>query len=99
MARDENMIAALKRERATYVASGDDDRVRQVDESLKHYGYEPGSDSEQDSPQGRTSAPQQTATQGKAPSKRAAKKTAAAPPAKTTEASAENDPAATPSAE
>lgn len=38
--RDENMIAALKRERATYVARGDDDRVQQVDESLKHFGYE-----------------------------------------------------------
>ena len=99
MARDENMIAALKRERATYVAAGDDDRVRQVDESLKHYGYEPDGDSEQGEPKGRTSAPQQTAEQGRPASKRAAKKTAAAPPPKTTEPSAEGGSAATPSAE
>lgn len=80
MARDENMIAALKRERAIYVAAGDDDRVRQVDESLGHYGYEPAS-SEDDGPQGRTQAPQQTADQGKAPAKKAAaKKTAASTP-------------------
>jgi len=76
--RNENMIAALKRERAGYVARGLDDRVRQVDEQLEHYGYTP----EDDGPQGRTQAPQQTADQGKAPAKKtAAKKAAAAPPA------------------
>lgn len=53
MAGDDNMIAALKRERATYVARGDDDRVRQVDEQLKHYGYKPDA-SDDDGPQGRT---------------------------------------------
>jgi hypothetical protein len=41
MPRDENMIAALKRERAGYVAQGKDDRVAEVDEQLKYYGYEP----------------------------------------------------------
>lgn len=51
--RDENMIAALKRERATYVARGDDDRVRQVDEQLKHYGHNPEG-AEGDGPKGRT---------------------------------------------
>lgn len=51
--RDENMIAALKRERATYVARGDDDRVRQVDEQLRHYGHNPEA-SEDNGPQGRT---------------------------------------------
>lgn len=78
MARDENMIAALKRERAVYVSQGDEDRVRQVDESLAHYGHSPEPD-EADGPQGRTAAPQQTADQGKAPTakKAAAKKTTA----------------------
>lgn len=52
MARDEQMIAALKRERATYVARGLDDRVAQVDEQLAHYGYEGG---EEKAPQGRKS--------------------------------------------
>ena len=33
-----NMIAALKRERAGYLARGLTDRVRQVDEQLAHYG-------------------------------------------------------------
>jgi hypothetical protein len=55
--RDKNMIAALKRERATYVARGDDDRVSQVDEQLKHYGYEAEQDAVVDptgGPAGRT---------------------------------------------
>lgn len=56
--RDENMIAALKRERATYVQRGDDDRVAQVDEQLKHYGYEgeqdPAIDPATGAPKGRT---------------------------------------------
>ncbi|MFJ9243805.1 hypothetical protein [Streptomyces sp. NPDC101776] len=69
MARDENMIAALKRERAVYVSRGDEDRVSQVDESLAHYGYGTEPD-EADGPQGRTAAPQQTADQGKAPTAR-----------------------------
>jgi hypothetical protein len=66
MDRDENMIAALKRERAVYVSRGDDDRVRQVDEQLKHYGYE----GEQDAvpgpevPQGRTATAGQQSAEG-----------------------------------
>ena len=85
MAGDDNMIAALKRERAVYVSRGDDDRVRQVDEQLKHYGHKPEV-SEDDGPQGRTGpdAQQQTAEQAKAPT--AAKKAA---PAKKTAAPAE----------
>jgi uncharacterized membrane protein len=83
MARNETMIAALKRERALYVSQGDDERVRQVDESLRHYGYEPDKTVGEDGPQGRTAAPQQTADQGKAPSKRTAKKAAPAQPGPT----------------
>lgn len=40
MARNENMIAALRRERALYVTRGDEDRVAQVDEQLHHHGAE-----------------------------------------------------------
>ncbi|WP_326597753.1 hypothetical protein [Streptomyces sp. NBC_01803] len=58
MAPDERMIAALQRERAGYAARGLDDRVRQVDEQLAHYGYEPDPE---DGPQGRTAPPQDTA--------------------------------------
>jgi hypothetical protein len=60
MVRDENMIAALKRERAAYVAQGKADRVSQVDEQLAHYGHV-----EPETPQGRTSpeGQQQTAAQ------------------------------------
>ncbi|MFE7966135.1 hypothetical protein ACFU0X_24385 [Streptomyces cellulosae] len=87
MPRNENMIAALKRERAIYVSQGDEDRVRQVDESLKHYGYTPDGDAPapapdgddgQTGPQDRTTAPQQTAEQGKAPTKRADRKSSPA---------------------
>jgi hypothetical protein len=35
---NDNMIAALKRERIGYVRRGLTDRVRQVDEQLAHYG-------------------------------------------------------------
>ena len=92
MASNDNMIAALLRERANYENRGKQDRVRQVDKQLKHYGYTPEPD-EADGPQGRTAPPQQTANQGqqqpvqqtdqgKPPAKKAAaKKTAAAPSA------------------
>lgn len=67
--RDENMIAALKRERATYVSRGQDDRVAQVDEQLKHYGYEGQQDPATDpdgGPKGRTpQGDQRTADGGK----------------------------------
>lgn len=79
MASNDNMIAALLRERATYVTQGKTDRVRQVDEQLEHYGYEPEAEAEAE-PQGRMETPQQTAVQGQPPAKKtAAKKTAAAP--------------------
>lgn len=55
MARDENMIAALKRERAGYVARGLDGRVAEVDEQLLHYGYEPAAATDdKGAPKGRT---------------------------------------------
>lgn len=57
MARNENMIAALRRERAVYVGRGDDERVRQVDEQLTHYGYVATQDavsSAGEEPEGRT---------------------------------------------
>lgn len=54
--RDENMIAALKRERAAYAARGMDDRVAEVDEQLTHYGHDPAGE---EAPQGRT-GPEQT---------------------------------------
>ncbi|MFE9764619.1 hypothetical protein ACFYPC_08830 [Streptomyces sp. NPDC005808] len=85
MASNDNMVAALLRERAVYESRGKTDRVQQVDEQLEHYGYTPEPD-ETDGPQGRTATPQQTADQGKPPAKKtAAKKTAAAPPAPSTE--------------
>ena len=60
MARDENMIAALKRERAVYASRGESDRVAQVDEQLRRYGYtgaqEAGPAALADPPQGRTAA-------------------------------------------
>jgi len=78
--RDENMIAALKRERAAYVALGDQDRAAQVDEQLLYYGYQPaGQGPAIGAPDGRT-APggQSTADADRAPG--AAAKTEAAPP-------------------
>ena len=81
MARDENMIAALKRERAGYAARGDEERVRQVDEQLARHGYAPEGDGSA-GPEGRTETPKETADQGTAAAKKtAAKKTAVAPPA------------------
>lgn len=61
MARDEKMIAALQRERTAYVARGDTDRVRQVDEQLKHYGYDADAAGAEQVPQGRTAPTGQTA--------------------------------------
>ncbi len=60
--RDENMIAALKRERAVYVSRGDTDRVAQVDEQLKHYGHEPEKAAEAEAPAGRTAKPRASTT-------------------------------------
>ncbi|MGC9538505.1 hypothetical protein [Streptomyces sp. UG1] len=61
MAPDDHMIAALKRERAGYVARGDKDRVAQVDEQLRIHGHTEGEAAEGTEPKGRTAAPQQTA--------------------------------------
>ncbi|MDQ0992168.1 hypothetical protein [Streptomyces sp. V3I7] len=78
--KNDTMIAALLREREGYERRGLEDRVRQVDEQLKHHGYAPEDDST--GPRGRTATPQQTAQQGKPePKKPAAKKAAAAPSA------------------
>lgn len=71
----DNMLAALKRERAGYVSRGLDDRVDQVD---KQIALLRGDNTPQDEPQGRTAVPQQTADQGGKPT---AKKTAARKPA------------------
>lgn len=77
MAKNQTMIAALLRERNGYVTRGLDDRVRQVDEQLKHHGYS-GKPDENDGPQGRTGETKQTADAGRpAAKKTAAKKTAA----------------------
>ncbi|WP_405549692.1 hypothetical protein [Streptomyces microflavus] len=67
--RDENMIAALRRERVKYVAEGKDDRVEQVDDQLRRLGFTPG-DEESGGPQGRTAQDpaQQTADQDTGPS-------------------------------
>ncbi|MFJ3282450.1 hypothetical protein [Streptomyces halstedii] len=81
--RDENMVAALRRERAAYVAQGKDDRVEQVDDQLRRLGAAPEPD-QGDGPQDRTPADpaQQTADQGPGPNTTAASDgTAAAPPA------------------
>ncbi|WP_460067381.1 hypothetical protein [Streptomyces sp. YKOK-I1] len=75
MASIDNMLAALKRERAGYESRGLDDRVAQVDEQIALLR----GDDEQDGPQGRTAAPQQTAAQGKPPAKKTAAKKTAAP--------------------
>jgi hypothetical protein len=79
-AKDENMIAALKRERAVYVGRGDDDRVRQVDEQLKHYGCEDAQDAVpgvEEAPKGRTATGgKQTAEGDKAAATGGAKKSA-----------------------
>ncbi|MEV3995808.1 hypothetical protein AB0K62_08960 [Streptomyces halstedii] len=85
--RDKNMVAALRRERAAYVAQGKDDRVEQVDDQLRRLGAAPGPETG-DGPQDRTPADpaQQTADQGPGPSTEGASVEAgdgatAAPPA------------------
>jgi hypothetical protein len=71
---NDKQIAALLRERAGLVQAGKDDRVKQVDEQLKHYGYtgdgaaesaEPGKDekaSDDKAQQARKQAPQGRST-------------------------------------
>lgn len=66
--RNDKMIAALLRERSGLVAQQKADRVAQVDEQLKLYGYESGEgksggakpEARKQPPQGRTTKPQQT---------------------------------------
>lgn len=89
--KNETMIAALLRERNGYERRGLHDRVRQVDEQLKHHGHKPER-ATKGGPQGRTASPQQTADAGTgagvedtaakqaAAKSTAAKKTAAAAP-------------------
>lgn len=60
MTVDENerlkRIAALRRERRGYVQAGKDDRVKQVDEQLKYYGYKP-QDARRTPPEDRSETP------------------------------------------
>ncbi|MET8297401.1 hypothetical protein ABZW02_25585 [Streptomyces sp. NPDC005180] len=56
---DRKMVAALLREREGYVRRGEKDRVRQVDEQLDHYGYEP-EQADETGPAGRATAPKET---------------------------------------
>lgn len=53
-AKNEAMVAALLRERAGYVASGKDDRVKAVDEQLARYGYKSESETRKVPPMERT---------------------------------------------
>lgn len=64
------MIAALLRERDAYVRRGQDDRVRQVDEQLAHYGHEPEQADEDAGPQGRTGTDERQQTADATPAKR-----------------------------
>lgn len=60
MTRDnEKMVAALLRERTAYKQAGKDDRVKQVDDQLKLYGYKSESTAEvrRTPPQGRSERP------------------------------------------
>lgn len=69
--RDDRMIAALKRERAGYVARGLDERVAQVDAQLELRGYSTeaaeSKDTEprSDPPKQRQAPPRRTAKGGK----------------------------------
>lgn len=57
---DDRMIAALLRERESYLRTGRHERAVLVDEQLTHHGYvEPA----KQPPQGRTAPPKQTADQ------------------------------------
>lgn len=90
--RDENMIAALKRERAGYVARGDDDRVAQVDEQLREYGYE----GEQDAVVDPSGAPKDRTTragrQRTADASKGGTQAGAQAASKTTQTGAKTDP-------
>lgn len=72
--RDENRIAALKRERAGYVQRGEDDRVVAVDAELRKAGYTGDQDP---APKGRVSRTekQRTATEPTKPADKTGKST------------------------
>lgn len=76
MPKDEIMIAALLREREGYERRRLDERARQVDEQLAHYGHKP----ESRGPKGRSAPPQQTADQGAGTAKPPTGKTSASEP-------------------
>lgn len=84
---NDNMIAALKRERAVYEGQGKTDRVRQVDEQLEHYqaGGDEAPAVEEPADRSGPDSTQRTAdSSGGAAKKTAARKTAASkPPAET----------------
>lgn len=98
MARDENMIAALKRERAVYDSRGNTDRVRQVDEQLRHYQGDEAEAPDGGEPKGRTGpeSTQRTADSGagRGAKKTTAKKTTASKPPAEPEAEKPASPAA-----
>jgi hypothetical protein len=48
--KNEALIAALLREREGYVRNGKEDRVKQVDEQLKVYGYKRDSEETRKTP-------------------------------------------------
>lgn len=76
---DDNMIAALKRERAVYESRGETDRVRQVDEQLRHYqGGEDAAPADEE-PAGRSGAEETQRTADSAAKKTTAKKTTPPP--------------------
>jgi hypothetical protein len=70
MPHNDSMIAALLRERAGYKARGNEDRVRQVDEQLAHYGHTQEQADEDDGPQDRTGTDERQQTADATPAKR-----------------------------
>lgn len=62
MAKNEAMIAALLRERHGLKLAGKEDRVKQVDEQLRHYGYSKSEDPRKAAPEGRTAGGAQQTT-------------------------------------
>lgn len=74
MPQDERMIAALLRERRTYVSQDKPDRIEQVDAELSRHGYRPEPEVATDTPpQDRTAGdPAQQTADTPAPAKKAA---------------------------
>lgn len=80
MPRDERLIAALKRERAGYLARGLEDRAAQVDEQLQIHGHEAV-----EVPEGRASLESVQQTADAEPTETASQETPPAEEAKTPE--------------